>query len=376
MDLEDVGVAAQVEALGPAREAAEAAAEVALVGVVDVAVDDVGDHLAAAPAAQLVGDAATASTSARARGRGARSRRPAAGGPRASARGSRPGRGRGAPGRLGRPSRQPRPPTRPTAAAPAPGRARRGRAPSRSAGAPRRSRRPGQPGGEERPRQVRARVVDLGLGRQGGALDQGARGQGVAQGPDPVGAPVADHEVDRARGDRVEGLLQGADRDRHARGDARQPAELDRLLDPVGVRAQEGGAGPDERVEHRRARALVAQRDAPAGHPALVEGHRAVGVGDPGDGGPGRGGGLDRQQTVGERPGDGRLVQAGPLAGRRARRPPRPGDPAEGDAHAATSAAGPRACSRASPAASAMARTRRRMPGARKRSSAGTRGRS
>ena len=55
VDVQDVGVAAQVEALGPAREAAEAAAEVALVGVVDVAVDDVGDRVAAAARAQGVG---------------------------------------------------------------------------------------------------------------------------------------------------------------------------------------------------------------------------------------------------------------------------------------------------------------------------------
>ena len=55
-DRHQVRVAAQVERPRPLREGAEAAAEVALVGVVDVAVDDVADRVAVDPAPQLVGD--------------------------------------------------------------------------------------------------------------------------------------------------------------------------------------------------------------------------------------------------------------------------------------------------------------------------------
>ena len=145
--VQDVGVAAQVEALGPAREAAEAAAEVALVGVVDVAVDDVGDRRRRSAAAQVVGDLGDRlDLAARGRGRGARSRPPAAACRPASARGSRARSGSSrAEALLGaRPRARPRPPTRPTGAAPAPAAPRRARAPRCSAAARRPSRRPGR----------------------------------------------------------------------------------------------------------------------------------------------------------------------------------------------------------------------------------------
>ena len=93
-DVQDVGVAAQVEALGP-REKPEAAAAVALVDVVDVAVDHVGDRVAAARArAGRRRPSRSPRPRIRGRGRGARSRPPAAACPRASARGCAASSGR------------------------------------------------------------------------------------------------------------------------------------------------------------------------------------------------------------------------------------------------------------------------------------------
>ena len=227
----------------------------------------------------------------------------------------------------------------------------------------------GQPGGEERPRELGAGGVDLGLGRQGGALDQRPRRQRVAQGGHLVGAPVAQHQVNRPGGDRVEGLGQVGHRHRHAHGRARQPAELDRLLEARGVRAQEGRAAAHEGVEHRRPRALVADRDAPAAHPGAGQGEGVGGAGDEGQRRAARPRGLDRQQPLGQRGGDRRLVEPRPLADGGARGRAGPGGAAEGDAHAAT-AAGRGASSAASPSGPASARTRGRMAGSRKRSSA------
>ena len=186
VDVQDVGLAAQVEALGPAREAAEAAAEVALVGVVDVAVDHVGHHVAAAARAQRVGHprdrldlGAAGAEEALDLGhprRGAGQRALEDPGqvrvqaPEALVRGAL------APGRVLPLGRQaPRGDRRLLVAPGSPAVARPGRARAVDLG---------QPGGEQGPREVRARVVDLGLGRQGGALDERPRGDRVAQGSD------------------------------------------------------------------------------------------------------------------------------------------------------------------------------------------------
>ena len=371
--VQDVGVAAQVHALGPAREAAEAAAEVALVGVVDVAVDHVGDRLAAAPGADRVGHL------------GDRLDLVAAGAEEALDLGHpRGGAGQRAledPGQVGV---EPRQALLGGGLAPggvlplgrqAPGRHRRrlvapgGPAVARARGA--RAVNLAEPGGEQGAGEVGPGVVDLGLGGQAGALDQRPRGDGVAQGRHLVGVPVAHHQVNRPGGDRVECLGQVGDLERDPGRDARQPAELDRLLEPLGVGAQEGRAGAHQGVQHIGARSAVAHRDAPAGDPPREQIHRHRRADHPGGRRAVGAGGLDRQQPLLERRRDGGVVEAGGLAHAGAARGDARGDgAAEGDAHAATATAGSGAPGSASPSSSASERTCSRRPGSRKSSSA------
>ena len=215
----------------------------------------------------------------------------------------------------------------------------------------------------------RAGVVDLRPHRQGGALDEGAGGDRVAQAGHLRRGPVPGDEVDGAGGDRVEGLLHGRHLDGHAGGDPRQPAELDRLLQPRRVGAQERRPGADEGVEGGGPVAGGPDGDPPPRHPARQQLHRHVRLRHPREGGGVGAGRLDRQQAVGEGLRDGGVVPAGglPDAGA-AGGGPRGGGAAEGDAHAAT-AIGAGLPGRARPSSSARARTWPRRPGSTQSSS-------
>ena len=155
--------------------------------------------------------------------------------------------------------------------------------------------------------------------------------------------------------------------------DARQPAELDRLLEAGGVGAQEGGAGAHEGVEdvgaRRRCGARVMRQ------PATPRASSSIAAG--GSTTQAIAGVSARAVSTGSRPAssaarDGGVVEAGGLA-----------DPgaggaggaagdgaAEGDAHAATAVGGAGEPARARPSSSASARTCSRRPGSRKSSPA------
>ena len=373
VDVEDVRVAAQVEALGPAREAAEAAAEVALVGVVDVAVDHVGDRVAAGALAQRVGHARDRLDLGAAGAEEALD----LGHPRRRAL----ERALEDAGQLGRQPRQAL-----VGRALAPGGVlpfgRQARAPGPAA--PRRAPEPRCSAGATTPepsiwfsqavksgRASASRASSISV--SGGSAVRSTSGRGAMasrRAPTCSGVQSPTTRSPAPAGDGVEGALERVDLHRDPGRDPRQPAQLDGLLQTGVVGAQEGRAGAGQRVEDDGPRAVVAHRDAPARHALGEQLHRDVGGDHPGDRRAVGDGGLDRQQPGLERARHGgvgelaALLDPGPdrrAGGQRA---------AEGDAHAATAAIGWGDPARASPSSSAIARTCARRPGSRKSSSA------
>jgi len=284
VDLEHVGLVSELKRLRPAGEPAEPALEVALVGVVDVPVDDVGDRVSARAFSKRVGhlrdhlDLGTAS--AKQRLDLVAGRRHAAERPLEDARHRRSDSievvlRRTSPPLLVLPlcrKTTPRDGWRHLLA--------RGPLGPRPRGAGRVDLI--QVGLEHRGVEARSGVRDLEPDRKRGALDEPDVGQDAAQRADLVGRPVTDDQVACACGDGRRGLCDAVDLNGCDRVDARVRAERDGPRNPIRCAAHEGCIRAHARIEHVLIRSVDADRDPPTGDPARGQDERVIRGHDPG----------------------------------------------------------------------------------------------